>query len=65
MDDAKKSDDTTRTQALKDMYAKKKETAQHKANEADKKTGTFKLVTDRDDQASRVQYLVFAYRLTF
>jgi len=50
MEDAKKSDDTNRTERLKEMYARKKETAQEKAHEADAKTGTFKIVTDRDDQ---------------
>lgn len=57
MDDAKKSDDVTRQQALKDMYAHKKEAAKEKAAEADKKTGTFKIVTDRDDQVSCAPYL--------
>ena len=50
MEDAKKSDETTRTQTLKDMYARKKETAQETAKKADEKTGTFKIVTERDDQ---------------
>lgn len=52
MDEAKQSDDTTRQQALKDMYAKKKATAEQTAAKADEKTGTFKLVTDRDSQVS-------------
>jgi hypothetical protein len=52
MDVAKKSDETTRTQTLKDMYARKKETAQETAKKADEKTGTFKIVTERDDQVS-------------
>lgn len=52
MDDAKKSDDTTRTDALKDLYARKKENAKEKAAEADQKTGTFKIVTDRESQVS-------------
>jgi len=50
VEDAKKSDDTTRTQALKDLYSRKKQTAQAKKQEADEKTGTFKLVTERDEQ---------------
>ncbi|ORY35471.1 hypothetical protein BCR39DRAFT_460742 [Naematelia encephala] len=49
-EDAKKSDETTRTQALKDMYARKKDDAKAKAKAADEKTGTFKIITDRDDQ---------------
>jgi len=45
VDDAKRSDDdTTRTQALKDIYARKKETAKENAKKADQKTGTFKIV---------------------
>ncbi len=54
MEEAKQSDETTRTQALKDMYAKKKASAQDKAQKADEHTGTFKLVTDRDSQVSDV-----------
>ncbi|WWC71598.1 uncharacterized protein I206_105556 [Kwoniella pini CBS 10737] len=50
MDEAKQSDETTRSQALKDLYARKKATAEEKAREADAKTGTFKIVTDRDSQ---------------
>ena len=50
MDEANQSDETTRTQALKDLYARKKESAQEKAAVADEKTGTFKLVTDRESQ---------------
>ena len=53
MDEAKQSDEMTRTQALKDMYAKKKGSAQDKASAADQKTGTFKLVTDRESQVSQ------------
>ncbi|WRT68357.1 uncharacterized protein IL334_005333 [Kwoniella shivajii] len=50
VDDAKQSDETTRTQALKDLYARKKRTAEETAKEADAKTGTFKIVTDRESQ---------------
>ncbi|WWC93737.1 hypothetical protein V866_000573 [Kwoniella sp. B9012] len=50
VDEAKRSDDTTRSQALKDLYARKKTTAEERAREADAKTGTFKIVTDRDSQ---------------
>ncbi|ORX38560.1 hypothetical protein BD324DRAFT_578011 [Kockovaella imperatae] len=49
MERAKRSDETTRTQALKDLYARKKQHAQDAAERADQKTGTFKIVTDRDD----------------
>ncbi|WVQ99967.1 hypothetical protein IAU59_007110 [Kwoniella sp. CBS 9459] len=49
-EEAKKSDETTRTQALKDLYARKKETAKENAKKADEKTGTFRIVTSRDDQ---------------
>lgn len=49
MEDAKKSDETTRAQALKDLFARKKEHAQHTARKVDEKTGTFKIVTDRND----------------
>ena len=52
MDDAKRSDDTTRQAALKDLYARKKQNAKAKAAEAERKTGTFKFVTERDDQVS-------------
>ena len=51
MEEAKKSDETTRTQALKDMYGKKKQKAQSVAASSESK-GTFKIVTDRDDQVS-------------
>jgi len=54
MEDAKRSDEATRTQTLKDMYARKKETAKETAREADAKTGTFKIVTERDDQVCLV-----------
>ena len=52
MDEAKRSDETTRTQALKDLYAKKKDTGKERAQKADEKTGTFKIVTDRDSQVN-------------
>ncbi|WWC90750.1 uncharacterized protein L201_005687 [Kwoniella dendrophila CBS 6074] len=50
MDEAKRSDETTRSQTLKDLYARKKANAQETAQKADAKTGTFKIVTDRDSQ---------------
>ncbi|OWT39064.1 hypothetical protein C362_03228 [Cryptococcus neoformans Bt1] len=50
VDEAKQSDETTRTQALKDLYSRKKESAQEKKAAADEKTGTFKIITDRDSQ---------------
>ncbi|WVQ82003.1 hypothetical protein IAT38_004130 [Cryptococcus sp. DSM 104549] len=50
VDEAKKSDDTTRSQALKDLYARKKSVAQDKKSEADAKSGTFKIVTNRESQ---------------
>jgi len=53
MEDAKKSDEATRTQTLKDMYAKKKDRTKHAAQKADEKTGTFKLVTDPNDSVVR------------
>lgn len=53
MEDAKKSDEASRTQTLKDMYAKKKDRTKHAAQKADEKTGTFKLVTDPNDSVVR------------
>ncbi|WVN90208.1 uncharacterized protein L203_105444 [Cryptococcus depauperatus CBS 7841] len=50
VDEAKRSDETTRTQALKDLYARKKSTAAEKKAEIEKKPGTFKIVTSRDSQ---------------
>ncbi|WVO22981.1 uncharacterized protein IAS62_004325 [Cryptococcus decagattii] len=50
VEEAKQSDETTRTQALKDLYARKKESAHEKKAAADEKTGTFKIITDRDSQ---------------
>ncbi|KAK8854853.1 hypothetical protein IAR55_003592 [Kwoniella newhampshirensis] len=50
VEEAKRSDETTRTQALKDLYARKKATAQETAQKADEKTGTFKIVTNRESQ---------------
>jgi len=50
MDDAKKSDETSRAQALKELYARKKQVAQEKAAEADEKTGTFRIVGSREAQ---------------
>ena len=52
MDEAKKSDEQTRSQALKDMYARKKREAQT-ASQQNQSTGTFKIVLDRDDQVRR------------
>lgn len=49
-DEAKRSDETTRREALSNMYARKKQTAQDAAAKADEKTGTFKIVMDRDSQ---------------
>jgi hypothetical protein len=48
VDDAKKSDETTRTQALKDLYAKKANTAEKKKEEAKETPGTFRIVANRD-----------------
>ncbi|WVR07478.1 hypothetical protein IAU60_004520 [Kwoniella sp. DSM 27419] len=49
VDDAKQSDETTRTQTLKDLYARKKDTAAQNAKKADEKTGTFKIIAgDRE-----------------
>lgn len=48
VDDAKKSDETTRAQALKDLYAKKADTAQKKKEEAKETPGTFRIVANRD-----------------
>lgn len=45
MAEAKASDDGDRLQVLKDQFAQKKQAAQGKAEEADKKTGQFKIVT--------------------
>lgn len=49
LDDAKKSDEITRSQALKDIFARKKEHAKENKQKADESTGTFKIVTDRED----------------
>lgn len=49
MDQAKQSDETTRRDEFKNLYQRKKETAKHNAEKADEKTGTFKIVTDRED----------------
>jgi len=49
MEEANNSDETTKTQALKDMFARKKEIAQEKKDAADEKTGTFKLVLNEND----------------
>lgn len=54
MDEAKRDDnELTRTQALKDMYSRKKDTAKQNAQKADEKTGTFKLVVDPKDSIVR------------
>ncbi|KAL7423409.1 hypothetical protein Q5752_000989 [Cryptotrichosporon argae] len=50
MEEAKRSDETTRTQALKDLYARKKNQAADKKHAADKRGSTFRLVADRDSQ---------------
>jgi hypothetical protein len=50
MEEAKKSDETTRSQALKDLYARKKSHAQQQKEEAASKTGTFRIVANRDSQ---------------
>ncbi|OCF37895.1 hypothetical protein I316_00119 [Kwoniella heveanensis BCC8398] len=50
MDDAKRSEDTNRTETLKQLYSRKKETAKDNARKADEHTGTFKIVTDRESQ---------------
>jgi hypothetical protein len=52
MDDAKRSDETTRKEALQQMYARKAEKAQAKKEHAKQATGEFKLVTERDDMVS-------------
>ena len=55
MDEAKRSDETTRQQALKDLYARKKRHDQEIAAEKQRSagTGTFKIVIDRDDQVGQ------------
>ncbi|KAK4689510.1 hypothetical protein P7C73_g600, partial [Tremellales sp. Uapishka_1] len=50
MEEAKRSDDTNRRERLKELYARKKQTAQENAKKADEKTGTFKIVTSRESQ---------------
>jgi hypothetical protein len=47
MNEAKKSDETTRTDELKALYQRKKDTTKHNAQKADEKTGTFKIVTGK------------------
>lgn len=49
MDDAKKSDETTRKEALQQLYSRKSEKAQAKKEHAKESTGEFKIVTERDD----------------
>lgn len=48
VEDAKKSDETTRTQALKDLYSKKADHVQKKQTEAKENPGTFRIVANRD-----------------
>jgi len=50
MDEAKNDDEATRTQALKDLYARKKQTAKENAKKADDKTGDFAIVTSPDKE---------------
>ncbi|RXK41203.1 hypothetical protein M231_01608 [Tremella mesenterica] len=50
MDEAKQSDETNRRQALKDLYARKKDEAASKKEAAVQKTGTFRVVGNRDSQ---------------
>lgn len=51
VNEAKQSDETTRKQALQDMYKRKKAAAaEAKAEKVDEKKGEFKIITDRDQQ---------------
>lgn len=45
MNEAKRSDETTRRDELKNLYSRKKDTAKQNKEKADEKTGTFKIVT--------------------
>jgi hypothetical protein len=70
VEEAKKSDENTRTQALKDLYARKKETAKANAEEAkhqaEEKPGKFKIVANRDSMVSRLgDVTLLAFLLTF
>lgn len=49
-EEAKRSDETTRRDALKQLYARKKQTAQENKEKVDEHTGTFRLVTSRESQ---------------
>lgn len=49
-DEAKKSDETTRKQAIKDLYDRKKRDAEKNKQAAQDKTGTFRIVTNRESQ---------------
>jgi hypothetical protein len=49
-EEAKRSDETTRRQAIKDLYARKQREAEKNKEAAKEKTGTFRIVTNRDSQ---------------
>ncbi|ODN78898.1 hypothetical protein L202_04426 [Cryptococcus amylolentus CBS 6039] len=50
VDEAKKTDETTRSQALKDLYARKKQASADEKARAEPSPGTFKIVTNRESQ---------------
>lgn len=49
-EEAKKSDETTRKEAIQNLYARKKRDAEKNKEAAADKTGTFRIVTNRDSQ---------------
>jgi len=50
MNEAKRSDEKTRQQALKDLYTRKKRHAESVAADKQRNAGTFEIVADRDHQ---------------
>jgi len=50
LEDASNRDDISRQDVIKDAFRRRKEDAEHKAKEADKKTGDFKISADRSSK---------------
>jgi hypothetical protein len=50
LDEAKDNEDLSRTSVIKDVFTSKKNDAASKAEDANKKTGTFKLVAKRESK---------------
>lgn len=49
-EEAKRSDETTRRQAIKDLYARKAQKAEAEKEKVKDQTGTFRIVTNRESQ---------------